>query len=87
MSISLTILDANMKPITLFVNKTITIGELKKLFKENGGEDGGNPFVCAGEVLTDENKKLKQLKGYDPYDMSMNVSKIKGLGEFKKSDS
>ena len=79
MSISVTILDINMKPITVFVNKTITIGELKKLFKTNGGEDGDNAWSCAGEVLSDDNKKLKDLKAFDPYDMSMNVTKIKGL--------
>ena len=76
-----------MKPITLFVNKTITIGELKKLFKSNGGEDGDNPWNCAGEVLSDDNKKLKDLKGYDPYDMSMSVGGIKGLTGVKKNQS
>ena len=84
MSICLTVLDVNMKPITLFVNKTITIGELKQTFKANGGEDGDNPWMCAGEVLSDDNKKLKDLKGYDPYDMSMNVAGIKGLSNIKK---
>ena len=84
MSICVTILDINMKPITLFVNKTITIGELKKSFKSSGGEDGDNPWMCAGEALTDDNKKLKDLKGFDPYDMSMNVTGIKGLAGIKK---
>ena len=84
MSICVTILDVNMKPITLFVNKTITIAELKNSFKSSGGEDGGNPWMCAGEVLSDDNKKLKDLKGFDPYDMSMNVTGIKGLSNVKK---
>ena len=64
MSIPLTIIDMKLKPINISVDKSITIGEIRKLFVEKGGEGANNQWKYDGEILKDDNQRLEDIQRF-----------------------
>lgn len=81
MSVIVTIIDMKLKQIILKVDKSITIGELRELFVDKGGNGGNNQWKCDGEILTDNNQRLQDVKGFEPEEMAISVtSNVRGGG-------
>ena len=81
MTVRVDIIDMKMKCITLEVDKSITIGELRKLFDSKGGDSVNNQWKCEGEILSDDNQRLQDVKGFDSEGMTISVtSNVRGGG-------
>ena len=74
MSLQLTIYDMKLKPISFNVDKSTTIGEIKKIFTSKGGDGGLNQWKYDGHILEDDNQKLEDIEGFDPEEMAMSVT-------------
>ena len=74
MSVSLTILDMKLKPITFSVDKSTTIGEIRKIFVSNGGNGGNNQWKYDGKILENDEQKLENVEGFDPEEMAISVT-------------
>jgi hypothetical protein len=74
MSIPLTIIDMKLKPINISVDKSITIGEIRKLFVEKGGEGANNQWKYDGEILKDDNQRLEDIQRFDSDGMAISVT-------------
>lgn len=74
MSVTLNIIDMKLKTIVLYVDKEQTIGEIRKLFVTQGGDGGNNQWKYDGEILSNDNTKLKNIKGFDEEEMAFSVT-------------
>lgn len=74
MNLKVTIIDMKMKTITLHVEKSTTIGNLRELFKKKGGDGINNQWKYDGKILDDDDIKLENVQGFDPEEMSITVT-------------
>lgn len=74
MNLKVTIIDMKMKTITLYVDKSVTIGFLRNLFREKGGDGINNQWKYDGKILDDDDIKLENVQGFDPEEMSITVT-------------
>ena len=74
MNLKVTIIDMKMKTITLYVDKSVTIGFLRNLFREKGGDGINNQWKCDGRILDDDDIKLENVQGFDPEEMAITVT-------------
>ena len=83
MPVKVCIIDMKLKQIILDVDKSITIGELRKLFKEKGGRGEYNQWKYDGEILKNDNQRLQDVKGFDEEEMAISVTtNVRGGVEF-----
>ncbi len=81
MTVEVTIIDMKLKQIILKVDKSITIGELRKLFVEKGGNGGYDQWKYDGEILKNDNQRLQDVKGFDEEGMAISVTtNVRGGG-------
>lgn len=81
MTVKVTIIDMKMKAITLDVDETITIGELRKLFASKGGDSNNNQWKYDGNILKNDSQRLKDVEGFDPEEMAISISSnVRGGG-------
>ena len=66
MSVTVTIIDMKLKQIVLTVDKSATIGEIRKLFVDKGGNGGNNQWKYDGEILNDDDQRLENVQGFEP---------------------
>ena len=66
--------DMKMKTITLYVDKSVTIGFLRNLFREKGGDGINNQWKYDGRILDDDDIKLENVQGFDPEEMAITVT-------------
>lgn len=74
MNVEVTIIDMKMKTITLYVDKSVTIGFLRNLFKKKGGDGINNQWKYDGRILDDDDIKLENVQGFDPEEMAITVT-------------
>ena len=74
MNVEVTIIDMKMKTITLYVDKSVTIGFLRNLFREKGGDGINNQWKYDGRILDDDDIKLENVQGFDPEEMAITVT-------------
>ena len=81
MSVEVTIIDMKMKTFTFVVDKSITIGELRKLYKDKGGNVANNQWKYDGEILKNYVQRFQVVKGFDPNGVSIIItSNVRGGG-------
>jgi hypothetical protein len=74
MNVEVSIIDMKMKIITLHVEKSVTIGKLRKLFKKKGGDGINNQWKYDGRILDNDDIKLENIQGFDPEEMAITVT-------------
>ena len=74
MNVQVQFIDMKQKIVNLFVDKSITIGKLRKKFEENGGNGSNNQWKYDGQILENDNIKLEDIKGFDPDGMVISVT-------------
>ena len=74
MNVQVQFIDMKQKIVNLFVDKSITIGKLRKKFEENGGNGSNNQWKYDGQILENDNIKLEDIKGFDPDGMAISVT-------------
>ena len=55
MNVQVQFIDMKQKIVNLFVDKSITIGKLRKKFEENGGNGSNNQWKYDGQILENDN--------------------------------
>ena len=79
MSVTLMIFYKKCNCCQLSVSPESSIGEIKKLFVSKGGIRDYNQWKYDGNILKDD-QILKNVEGFDPEEMNIQASKIKGGG-------
>ena len=74
MNVQVIIIDMKMNRVNLLVDKSITIGNLRKKFEEEGGNGSNNQWKYDGQILENDNLKLEEIKGFDPDEMAITVT-------------
>ena len=74
MNVQVQFIDMKQKIVNLFVDKSITIGKLRKKFEENGGNGSNNQWKYDCQILENDNIKLEDIKGFDPDGMAISVT-------------
>ena len=72
--LEITIIDMKMKTVIFNVNKCATIGELRKIFVEKGGDGANNQWKYDGKILKNDNQKLQDIEGFDEEGMAISVT-------------
>ena len=55
MNVQVQFIDMKQKNVNLFINKSITIGRLRKKFEKNGGNGSNNQWKYDGHILENDN--------------------------------
>ena len=55
MNVQVIFIDMKLKNVNLFINKSITIGRLRKKFEKNGGNGSNNQWKYDGHILENDN--------------------------------
>lgn len=74
MNVQVIFIDMKQKNVNLFINKSITIGRLRKKFEKNGGNGSNNQWKYDGHILENDNIYLENIRGFDSEGMAILVT-------------